>query len=145
MHDAAAEQRAQRIGVDGEGELGELARGIADRPAFHERKGSMGDMSRLEAVRSLVEQDPGNSRIRFMLAMEYLGASAWPQALRELAELISRDPGYLAAYYQAGQASERAGEEDQARDYYRRGITVAREAGDTHTLSELQAALDILG
>lgn len=102
-------------------------------------------MSRLEAVKALVAQDPANSRVRFMLCMEHLGAQDWSPAVAELTELIRLDPAYLAAYFQAGRASEQLGQEDQARDFYRRGIDAARAAGDQHTLSELQAALDILG
>jgi hypothetical protein len=51
----------------------------------------------------------------------------------------------VAAYYQAGRASEQAGDVDAAREFYRRGIEAARRAGDRHTESELEAALDILG
>lgn len=105
----------------------------------------MGYMSRLEAIKALLEQDPANSRVRYMLCMEHLSAEQWPAAVEALADLLSRDPGYVAAYYQAGRASERMDAFDQARDFYRRGIDAARRAGDAHSLSELQAALDILG
>lgn len=99
----------------------------------------------MEAVKGLLAQDPANSRIRYMLCMEYLSAQDWAGAVAELSELIARDPAYIAAYYQAGRASEQMGAEDQARDFYRRGIEAARRSGDTHALSELQAALDVLG
>lgn len=102
-------------------------------------------MSRMEAVKALVEQDPANSRVRYMLAMEHASAGDWAAALAELNELLRRDAGYVAAYFQAGRASEMTGAEDTARDCYRRGIEVARAAGDAHAQSELQAALDILG
>lgn len=105
----------------------------------------MEDMSRLESVRALVEQDPANSRIRFMLCMEYLGISDWSSALTELRELVRRDPDYVAAYYQAGRASEELGSTGDARDFYQSGIDAARRTGDGHALSELQGALDILG
>ena len=102
-------------------------------------------MSRLEAVKSLLAQDPANSRVRYMLCMEYLSAQDWAGAVAELSELIERDPAYIAAYYQAGRASEQMGEEEAARGFYRRGIDASRLAGDSHALSELQAALDVLG
>jgi len=105
----------------------------------------MRDMSRLETVKGMVAQDPSNSRVRYMLCMEYMGASDWTSAVAELKELISRDPAYVAAYYQAGRASEQQGDEDAAREFYRAGIATAKSAGDGHALSELQAALDILG
>ena len=102
-------------------------------------------MSRLEAVKSLVAQDPANSRVRYMLCMEYMSARDFPAAVAELRELITRDADYVAAYHQAGRASEEAGDEDSARAFYRDGIATARRTGDAHALSELQAALDILG
>jgi predicted Zn-dependent protease len=102
-------------------------------------------MSRLEAVQALVAQDPANSRIRYMLCMEFISARDFPAAVAELKELLARDPNYVAAYYQAGRASEEAGEEDAARAFYRDGIATAKLVNDNHALSELQAALDILG
>lgn len=102
-------------------------------------------MSRLESVKALVQQAPGDSRIRFMLCMEYMSASQFSEALREFDELLARDANYVAAYYQAGRASEELERPDDARSYYARGIETARRIGDAHALSELQAALDILG
>jgi len=102
-------------------------------------------MSRLETVKAMVAQDPSNSRIRYMLCMEYMSARDFPAAVGELSDLLARDPNYVAAYYQAGRASEEAGEEEAARTFYRDGIGAAKRTGDTHALSELQAALDIIG
>ena len=102
-------------------------------------------MSRLEAVKGLVAQDPANSRVRYMLCMEYMSARDFAAAVAELKELLARDADYVAAYYQAGRASEEAGEEDAARAFYRDGMVAAKRVGDAHALSELQAALDILG
>jgi len=60
----------------------------------------------------------------------------------EFEAVLSTDPNYSAAYYHGGQTLEKLGKLDQARNFYRRGIAVTR---DPHALSELQAALDILG
>jgi len=102
-------------------------------------------MGRLEQLQQMLEQDPGNSRLQYMLGMELLGAGRAAEAAATLRALIERDPNYVAAYYQAGRACEQAGDFDGAREFYRRGIEAARRAGDRHTESELQAALDILG
>lgn len=93
----------------------------------------------------MVEQAPGDSRVRFMLAMEYLGAERWEEALAELSELVARDPDYVAAYYQGGRANEKLGREDDARGWYARGMDTAKRIGDAHALSELEAAHDLLG
>jgi Tfp pilus assembly protein PilF len=102
-------------------------------------------MSRLEAVKAMVAQDPENARVRYMLCMEHLSAGDWGSAAAEFGQLISRDPNYVAAYFQQGRAYEQLGDEDKARASYRNGIEAAKRAGDAHALSELQAALDILG
>lgn len=105
----------------------------------------MKGMGRLEQLQQLVEQDPANSRFRYMLGMELLSLGRAAEAAETLRALIERDPAYVPAYYQAGRAFEQAGDIDSARDFYRRGIDAARAAGDAHAASELQAALDILG
>lgn len=102
-------------------------------------------MSRLEAVKGLVAQDPANSRVRYMLCMEYMSAKDFDAAVAELKEVLARDPDYVAAYYQAGRASEESGDEAAARVFYRDGIVAAKRTGDGQALSELQAALEILG
>ncbi|MGQ9917099.1 MAG: tetratricopeptide repeat protein [Bryobacteraceae bacterium] len=102
-------------------------------------------MGRLEDLQRLLEQDPENNRLQYMLAMELLGQGRAADAAAVLRTLLERDPAYVPAYYQAGRASEQAGDFDAARDYYRRGIDAARRAGDAHAAGELQAALDILG
>lgn len=102
-------------------------------------------MGRLEDLQRLLEQDPSNNRLQYMLAMEMLSQSRAADAAATLRSLLDRNPDYVPAYYQAGRASEQAGDEAAARDFYRRGIEAARRAGDAHAASELQAALDILG
>lgn len=105
----------------------------------------MKSMGRLEDLQRLLEQDPANTRLQYMLAMEYLSQSRPAEAVEALRSLLDREPGYVPAYYQAGRACEQAGDFDAARDFYRRGIDAARRAGDAHAASELQAALDLLG
>jgi Tfp pilus assembly protein PilF len=105
----------------------------------------MKSMGRLEDLEKLLEQDPTNNRLQYMLAMEYLSQGKPGEAAAALRALLDRDPSYVPAYYQAGRACEQADELDAARDFYRRGIEAARRAGDSHAASELQAALDILG
>jgi Tfp pilus assembly protein PilF len=101
-------------------------------------------MSRLEAIKALVEQNPADSRIRFMLSMEYISGQRFPEALAELDALLAGNPDYVAAWFQAGRCCETSGESEKAREYYSKGIEAARRTGDQHALSELQAALDLL-
>ncbi len=105
----------------------------------------MKSMGRLEDLQRLLEQDPANTRLQYMLAMEYLSQGRPAEAAGALRALLDRDPAYVPAYYQAGRACEEAEDPDAARDFYRRGIEAARRAGDANAAGELQAALDLLG
>jgi Tfp pilus assembly protein PilF len=98
-------------------------------------------MARLEALKSMVRQDPANERIRFMLCMEYASTGDYAGALSELDELIARHPNYATAYFQAGRVAENLDNTAAARDYYTRGIEAAQRAGDPHAASEMSAAL----
>jgi len=100
------------------------------------------DNTRIETLRQLLAQDPANTFARYGLAMEHTRSGDLKSAVREFEAVLTTDPNYSAAYYHGGQALEKLGELDQARAFYRRGIAATR---DPHALSELQAALDILG
>ena len=97
---------------------------------------------RIEALQQLLADDPGNTFARYGLAMEHVRSGDLNGAVREFETVLETDPKYSAAYYHAGQTLEKLGKTEQARELYRRGIAATR---DPHALSELQAALDILG
>jgi len=98
--------------------------------------------TRIEVLQKLLAQNPSSTFARYGLAMEYVKAGDLGRAMDEFAAVIATDPSYAAAYFHGGQALEKLGRLDDARDYYRRGIANARDA---HAQSELQSALDILG
>ena len=74
--------------------------------------------------------------------MEYVKAGELERAVASFEAVAQADPNYSAAYFHGGQTLEKMGKLDEAREFYRRGIAVTR---DPHALSELEAALDILG
>ena len=90
----------------------------------------------------MLAADSANTFARYGLAMEYVKSGDLTRAVAEFDALLTHSPSYSAAYYHGGQALEKLGRLDDARDYYRRGVAVTR---DPHALGELQAALDILG
>jgi tetratricopeptide (TPR) repeat protein len=100
---------------------------------------------RLETLKSLIAQDPANSRFRYMLAMEAVNLGDLEGAVQVFEELLANDPDYAAAYFHGGQTLEKLRRIDAARDIYQRGIECATRIGDGHTRSELQGALDMLG
>lgn len=100
--------------------------------------------NRLEILKEMVEQNPGNTFARYGLAMEYASSGNPEQAVAEFRALVERDASYAAAYYHGGRALEQLGRIEQARAFYEKGIEAATRKGDLHTRSEIEAALDLL-
>jgi tetratricopeptide (TPR) repeat protein len=102
-------------------------------------------MSRIDALKGMLEQDPSNSRFRYMLAMEFVNGGELEAAVAEFERLLAADGDYSAAYFHGGQTLEKLGRVAEARAMYERGIEATARNGDHHTRSELQGALDLLG
>jgi tetratricopeptide (TPR) repeat protein len=102
-------------------------------------------LNRLDILKNMVAQNPKDSFSRYGLAMEYANTGNLEDAIKEYESLLAANPDYAAAYYHGGQTLEKLGRLDDARQIYRRGLEATKRTGDTHTFSELQAALDILG
>ena len=100
--------------------------------------------NRLGILRQMVDRDPANSFARYGLAMEIANAGDYAAAISEFKELLRRDEDYAAAYFHAGQASEKTGDVEEARHFYEKGIAVTTRKGDAHTRSEIEAALSML-
>jgi Tfp pilus assembly protein PilF len=100
---------------------------------------------RIEALKSMVEQDPTNTFARYGLALEYVRGGQPELAVGEFRTLLANNPDYAAGYYHAARTLEGMGRIDEAREMYEQGIAVTTRTGDAHTRSELQAALDVLG
>jgi tetratricopeptide (TPR) repeat protein len=102
-------------------------------------------MDRLDALRAMLAQDPANQFARYGLATELNNQGRGEEAVAEFKTLLEFNPNYAAAYYHAGRALEGLGRIDDARQMLEKGIEVTTRTGDSHTRSELQAALDMLG
>ena len=100
--------------------------------------------TRLDTLKSMVEQDPNNSFTRYGLAMEYRAAGDLAMAVAEFRSLIVTHPDYSAAYFHGGQTLEQLGKAEEARAMYLQGIDAATRKGDLHTRNEIQAALDMM-
>jgi len=102
----------------------------------------MADKTRKQHLLEFLEADPSDSFSRHALGLELLAEGDREGACTAFAEVVARDPRYLPAYYQLGQAHDAAGRTEQAREAWRSGLEVASAAKDWHTYDELQGALD---
>lgn len=100
--------------------------------------------NRLEVLRSLVAQNPGDAFARYGLAIELVNGGKAEEAVDEFRLLLEANPNYAAGYFHGGQTLEKLGRVEEARALYERGIAATTRTGDAHTRSELQAALDLL-
>ena len=100
---------------------------------------------RLEALKAMLAQNPQHTFARYGLAMEYANSGNYDDAVTEFRALLDADPNYSAGYYHLGRTYEKLGRIDDARSIWEKGIEITTRKGDTHTRSELQAALDMLG
>jgi Tfp pilus assembly protein PilF len=101
-----------------------------------------GTVNRIEILKGFLEQDPKDSFSRYALALEYVKLGQQDDARREFEFVRDSDPGYVATYFQLAQLYRNLGLRHDAEKTYRTGITVAAKAGDGHTQSELEEALD---
>ena len=93
----------------------------------------------------MVAARPGESFLRYGLAMELKNAGELDGAIAEFRTLIAADPDYSAAYFHGGQTLERLHRLDDARAMYSEGIEASTRKGDLHTRDEIRAAMDMLG
>jgi Tfp pilus assembly protein PilF len=99
-------------------------------------------VNRIELLKGFLEQDPRDSFSRYALALEYVKTVESDDARREFEFVRDNDPGYVATYFQLAQLYRNLGLRHEAEKTYRTGITVAAKAGDAHTQSELEGALE---
>ena len=99
-------------------------------------------MNRIEILKGFLNENPNDSFSRYALALEYVKLGQEDNALREFETVKTNDPAYVATYFQLGQLYQKLGRSHEAEKTFRTGITVAAQAGDDHTRSELEGALE---
>ena len=100
--------------------------------------------NRLEILKGMVNADPANTFARYGLAMEYSKSGDNEAALSEFHDLLAIDYDYPAAYFHCGQALEKLGDVEAARQIYTSGMEASERKGDSHTRAEIEAALNLI-
>ena len=101
-------------------------------------------MNRVEVLKGFLEQDPRDSFSRYALALEYIKTGQTEEARRAFEFVRDNDPAYVATYFQLAQLYRNLELKHDAEKTYRTGIAAAAKAGDGHTQSELEQALESL-
>lgn len=97
--------------------------------------------SRISTLAKAVKEHPDDSFYKFTLALEMLKIEEVSKAKVLFEAIRNTDPDYVGVYYHLAKLYERIQENKKALETYKEGIEVATALKDTHTKSELSAAL----
>ena len=98
-------------------------------------------MSRREKIEAMLADDPGDTFLRYSLAMELRSEGDHTASLQKLSELTHDDPPYVPAFFMAAQQLVDLDRSDEAREWLHAGIKQAREQGDNHAAAEMSDLL----
>lgn len=96
---------------------------------------------RAAALERMLRNRPGDSRLRFGLALEYLNAGRTEDAVRELRVYLETTDDEGNAWGRLGAALRDLGRDDEAREAYRAGIESALRHGHPTMADEFEEAL----
>jgi len=101
--------------------------------------------NRIDTLIKFLEEDPGDSFIKFAIAKEYEKMGTLKKALDTYIELREMDPKYVGLYYHLAALQVELSQPDEALKTYDEGIEIAKKVADFHALSELHTARLNLG
>lgn len=101
--------------------------------------------TRLERLLDFHDASPDDTFVLFALAKEYEKMGEEDKALKYFQQLLEVDVNYVGAYYHLGKLYERLEQPATAFATYKKGMELAKAAGDQLALSELAGAKLTLG
>jgi Tfp pilus assembly protein PilF len=101
-------------------------------------------MDRINKLQEYLQSSPKDNFLRHALALEYVKMGDEDSARKLFESILYDDPGYVGSYYHLGKLLERIGENQQAVQWYEKGMAAAKSAGDQHSYNELQASYEDL-
>jgi len=101
-------------------------------------------MERIEKLKQYLAASPTDNFLQHALALEYIKIGDDNEAQKLFENILERDPKYVGTYYHLAKLLERVGKNEQAIQWYEKGMSAAKEAGDQHSYNELQAAYEDL-
>jgi hypothetical protein len=101
--------------------------------------------SRREKIEAMLAEEPGDTFLRYSLAMELEKARDYEGSLALFRGLMTERPPYVPAFFRAGQQLASIGRINESRAALRDGIEHARTQGETHAAGEMSEFLASLG
>ena len=101
-------------------------------------------MSRIDPLKDMLRSRPGDTRLRFGLALEYLRQGLREEGVDELRRYLDMADDEGNAWGRLGATLAELGREDEARTAYRSGIAAALRHGHPTMAAEFEEALEEL-
>lgn len=101
-------------------------------------------MTRREKIETMLADDPGDTFLRYSLAMELDKEGDHDASLAKFVELSRDEPPYVPAFFMAAQQLVRLGRADAARPLLQEGINAATSQHDSHAAREMTEFLSSL-
>lgn len=101
--------------------------------------------TRRQVLEEFVAKAPGDAFSRYGLAMECMSSGDPAAAVLNFGVLLEKHPDYIPAYLMYGQLLFREARAADAKKILSTGIAAARQKGDQHAVSEMEALLSELG
>src|SRR5689334_25014136 len=102
-------------------------------------------MTRREKIEAMLVDDPGDTFLRYSLAMELDKEGEHDASLARFAELTRDEPPYVPAFFMSAQQLVRLRRVDEARSILKNGIAAAHAQSDMHAAGEMTEFLASLG
>lgn len=97
---------------------------------------------RIAALERMLRSRPGDPRLLFGLALEYLNAGRRDEGVRELRAYLAASDDEGNAWGRLGALLKEMGKDEEAREAYRRGIEAAHRHGHPTMAADFE---DVLG
>lgn len=101
----------------------------------------MNEHSRTDALHKLLDRNPNDARALFGLANEYEKAEQWEAVVEHLSRYLNVAEDEGNAWGRLGHALRATGRTEEAREAYRKGITVAQAHGHPSMAVEFEEIL----
>lgn len=101
-------------------------------------------MEKIKKLKSFLAAAPDDPFLKHALGLEYIKLGDDLTARQLFLEILTGNPAYIGTYYHLAHLLERAGEPENAKNWYEKGMVAAKKAGDIHAYNELQAAYEEL-
>jgi len=95
-------------------------------------------MGMIDHFEAMLARGQDSALLRYGLGNEYLKSEQYEKAAQHLAEAVSLDPAYSAAWKLYGRALAGAGRSADSVAAFDRGIAIAEEKGDLQAAKEMR-------